>query len=51
MGIVNEQPIAMDLTAGDFMTGENEVQAKIHRFIFIQNIISNAFRHHLNVIQ
>jgi hypothetical protein len=50
MGIVNQQPMAMDLPAGAFRTDEKEVQTKIHRFFF-QNIISNKFRHHLNVIQ
>lgn len=36
MGIVNKQPMDMDLPTGDFRTDEKEVQAKIHRFIFFK---------------
>jgi hypothetical protein len=36
MGIVNKEHMAIDLASGAFWTGENEVQTKIHRFIFFK---------------
>jgi hypothetical protein len=36
MGIVNKEHMAIDLPGGTFGTGENEVQTKIHRFIFLK---------------